>query len=125
MRGIYVFSRFVALFILPVMLLQCATAPKPAPEPPPKEEAAPDYVAEIGALLKEMREIRQAQVQEGGADAAGAAPRTFQEKLNERARILAKALSNRMGIDFQERVYQMCGAPAPLKDETVMLEAVD
>jgi hypothetical protein len=125
MRGIYVFSRFVALFILPVMLLQCATAPKPAPEPPPKEETAPNYVAEIGTLLKEMREIRQAQQKENSGGGTAAAPRTFQEKMNERARILAKAVSNRMGIDFQERVYQMFGAPAPLKDETVMLEAVD
>lgn len=117
--------RLFVLFIVPVMLLQCATAPKPAPEPSPKKEASPNYAAEIGALLREMREIRQAQTQEGGVDSTGSAPRSLQEKLNERARILAKALSNRMGIDFQERVYQMFGAPAPLQDETVMLEAVD
>ncbi|MFO7973909.1 MAG: hypothetical protein R6V12_04665 [Candidatus Hydrogenedentota bacterium] len=123
MRGIHVSPRFLVVFIFPLMLLQCATAPKPAPEPPPEEERAPNDVGEIGALLEEMREIRQAQ--QSPEETGGAASRTLQERLNEGARVLAKALSNRMGIDFQERVYQMFGAPAPLKDETVMLEAVD
>ncbi len=116
--------RILVLLFLPLALVQCATAPKPAPEPPPEKKTASDYAKDIGAVLREMQQVRQAQ-RSAAASGSASTPNSLQDTINKQAQILAEAVSNRMGVDFQERVYQIFGAPAPLKDETVMLEAVD
>jgi len=127
MRKARVFPYILVLTLFLLASMHCATAPKSAPEPTPEKKTASDYAAEIGAVLRDMNESREAQAQQGGgkSDAAKSGESSLEERINQQAQVLAKAVSKSMGIDFEKRVYEMFGAPAPVKDETVMLEAVD
>ena len=116
-----------ALAVLLLILPYCATAPKPETERPPEKKAFSGASSRIAGILREMSEVRKAQPPEGeaNADAAASGQSALEQRLNKRAQILAKAVSREMGVDFETRVYQMFGAPEPIKDETVLLEAVD
>ncbi|HOF42041.1 MAG TPA: hypothetical protein PLD73_18375, partial [Candidatus Hydrogenedentes bacterium] len=122
-----VYSCLTALVMLLLLLPECATAPKQAPKPSPEKKGLSGVTSRISDILREMSEIRRAESSDDETypDTAASGQSRLEQRLNRQAQVLARAASRQMGVDFEARMYQMFGAPEPLKDETVMLEAID